>query len=156
MRYELKRASRMSDNFILENVSQNIHHYFPRHIALVLGKALLWAIYDNEISPHIDIGMVNRVKAAARSLHSSLAPDVNPVIKVPLVVGGEEGVLVINELITNGRGWGDGGDNDDANDNGAVALSGGVVQNPSVVGVGGGTADSNQICLLVSAVSSLT
>ena len=43
VKYELKRDSRISEDWLVEHVSSNIARVFPRRVAIVLGKALLWA-----------------------------------------------------------------------------------------------------------------
>ena len=143
IKYELRSDSRISDDWLLEHVSRNILRVFPRQMALVLGKALLWGICDEQVSQYIDAAMVERVRADVNSLNNCYANNnLNPVKKIPLVIGGEEGALIINEL--------DNGDDDD-DEMGAE----GRVRNTNV-GRGGIGNDSNQLRVLVSAVRSLT
>lgn len=138
IKYELRSNSRISNDWLVEHVSKNIASLFPRQMAIVLGKALLWAICDDEASQFIDSAMVQRVRTDVRSLNGCYTAgltSMNPVRKVPLIVNGEEGVLIINEL------------EDDVDD---VNLGHGVQAG------GIGRSDSNQIRMLVSAVKSLS
>ena len=136
IKYEVRRDSRISEDWLLEHVSRNILRLFPRQMALVLGKALLWGICDDEVSQFIEPEMVERVRADVRSLNNCYTNNnTNPVKKIPLVIGGEEGALVINELDN-------GNDNDETN---PVARG----------GIAGGN-DNGQLRVLVSAVRSLT
>ena len=136
IKYELARGSRISDDWILEHVSRNIAQRFPRQLAIVLGKALLWGICDEEVSKFIDNEMVERVRADVRAVQNSFATNgTNPVNKIQLVISGEEGALIINELVE---------DNDEDGNEG-----GGRRNN-----VGGG--NGNELRVLVSAVKSLT
>ena len=73
---------------------------FPRPVALVLGHALLWAVYEDEFgSIMLDEAYVTRVKASyAQVASSTLSENVNPILKVPLVIANVEGTVVISEL----------------------------------------------------------
>lgn len=145
VKYELRRDSRISDDWLIENVAKNIASLFPRRMALVLGKALLWGICDDDVAAFIDTETVQRVRAEVRNLNNCYTTDnVNPVKKIPLIISGEEGALIINELTDD--------DNDGGNGGAGVQQRGGVV---GIGGVGGNSVDSNQIRFLVSAVKSL-
>ena len=43
----IRQGSGITDDWILQNVVPNIARKFPRQVAIVLGKALLWAMYDD-------------------------------------------------------------------------------------------------------------
>ena len=144
IKYELARDSRMSDDWVLEHVSRNIAQRFPRQMAIVLGKALLWGICDEEVSKFIDSQMVERVRADVRALENDYVRNgTNPVKKVQLVIGGNEGALVINELVED--------DAEDGNDGAGQNNTG-----RQIGGIRGGNAGDNDIRLLVSAVKTLT
>ena len=78
-------------------MSFNIARLFPRQVAVVLGKALLWCICDDEASALVDNVMVDRVRSSLRSLNGCYNEETgtNPVRKIPLVISGEEGGLKI-------------------------------------------------------------
>ena len=149
--YALRRESRVSEEWLLEHVSFNIARLFPRQVAVVLGKALLWCICDDEASALVDNVMVDRVRSSLRSLNGCYNEETgtNPVRKIPLVISGEEGVLIIEEVIEeDDEETNEGGERGDNNDgtrrarlNGTSTRSGG---------------NSNQIRLLVNNVKQLT
>ena len=141
VKYELRRDSRISDDWLLEHVAKNIHSLFPRRMALVLGKALLWGICDDDVAVFIDPATVQRVRAEVRNLNNCFSEDnINPVKKIPLIISGEEGALIINELVDDDDDDGHGGN--DGNGRAVVPQQrGGVV---GFGGVGGGSStDSN-------------
>ena len=43
----IRQGSGITDDWILQNVVPNIARKFPRQVAIVLGKAFLWAMYDD-------------------------------------------------------------------------------------------------------------
>jgi hypothetical protein len=44
----IRPGSGITDGWILQNVVPNIFQKFPHQVAILLGKALLWAMYDND------------------------------------------------------------------------------------------------------------
>ena len=50
VKYATKTGYNITDEFILNHVCPHIASLVPRQISLVLGRALLWAIYDEEAS----------------------------------------------------------------------------------------------------------
>ena len=149
VKYELRRDSRISEDWIVEHVSRNIHRFFPRPMALVMGKALLWGVCDDDVCQFIDSLLVERIRSDVRTLNGCFNNNVNPVRKVPLIISGEEGALIINELVE-----------DEDNDDGDNAPGGGaaVCQVANINGstnINGGS-DGAQLRVLVSAVKSLT
>ena len=98
MKYTLRGGSTISSEWILANVTLRISQFFLRSVAEVLGHALLWAVFDDEISPEQDTRLVQRVKTGCAQVEG-LSEGVNPVVKVPLVVANAEGVVVISELV---------------------------------------------------------
>ena len=79
---------------------------FGRNIALVLGGALLWRIFDNDEKNVVPRGIRSRVVAAYNDLCSlqrcTLSTGENPVQKSQLCVYGEEDTVVIELLLTDG------------------------------------------------------
>ena len=110
VKYEIRRGSGVSDQWLFDNVCTQIGRHFPRGVGLVLGRALLWAIFDEKITKLIDDEMVARVKAAVLRLNSNLPVGLNPIKKVPLIVIGDDDSLVISEM--------DDGDDDEVDNDG--------------------------------------
>ena len=98
IKYSIRAESGISDDWILRHVCPQIESKFPRKTSIVLGRALLWAIYDEELGDIIDPQLSERVKTAATQVASRLPPLTNPIRKVPLLVTGYDGALTIKEL----------------------------------------------------------
>jgi hypothetical protein len=49
VKYTLRRGSDISDQLILYHISVDIQRHTPRQVAVVLGTALLWTIYDDHM-----------------------------------------------------------------------------------------------------------
>jgi hypothetical protein len=82
------RGSGISEQWILDHVSVHIRRHTPRQVTIVLGMALLWAIYDDELGTIINDEFSASVKSAARQLNSNLPADMNPIRKIPVIVRG--------------------------------------------------------------------
>ena len=66
---------------------------------LVLGRVIIWAAYDVEISKMRDPNIVARIKSFVPATESTIKLSaLNPVTKVALVVVDNEGNLLIDEL----------------------------------------------------------
>ena len=94
----VREGSNISSDFILTHVFLNIKTVFPREVSLVLGTALLWAIYNDSISQILPQHFVDGVKLSVSQVGGSLLPNQNPVKKIPIIVSGDGGVLVITAL----------------------------------------------------------
>jgi hypothetical protein len=99
IKYTLRRGSGISEQWILDHVSVNIQRHTPRQVAVVLGTALLWAIYDDELGTIINAEFSASVKSAARQLNSNLPAYMNPVRKIPIMVRGDGGSMTITEVV---------------------------------------------------------
>ena len=98
-KYKIKTGYDITDDFILNTVCPNIVLLLPRQIALVLGRALLWGIYNKEASEQIKNRIKNRVKSEL------IIPDgENQIQKVPLFVSGKDGHLAVSEIGVGGEG----------------------------------------------------
>ena len=85
IKYVLRGESRISDDWLVQNVSSNIGRLFPQPMAVVLGNALLWGICDDEFHHFIDAALVDRVRTAVRALNNCYSNDnLNPVKKYHL------------------------------------------------------------------------
>ena len=92
-------ASTITENLIFELVGANISNLFPRQVALVLGRVLIWAAYDEAICELMDPNIVARIKAFIPATGSiTEVSALNPVTKVALIVAGNDGNLLIEEL----------------------------------------------------------
>ena len=99
VKYGLRNGCGVSDAFIVEHVTPFIAAKYPFAVAATLGRALLWAIYSEEMSGMIDEGVRERVKAAvAQVVGDRLADGVSPIRKIPLIITGNEGSLTITEM----------------------------------------------------------
>jgi hypothetical protein len=103
VKYALRRGSGISEQWILDHVSVHIQRHTPRQVAVVLGTALLWAIYDDELGGIINAEFSASVQSAARQLNSNLPEDMNPVCKIPVIVRGDGGSMTITEVVLEGE-----------------------------------------------------
>ena len=96
--YAVKANSGISDDWILQYVVPNIAHEFDRAIALVLGRALLWRIFDPDESNVVPDFTRLRVTNAYRDLgeRCQLDDGENPVQKLPLMVTGDDAEVIID------------------------------------------------------------
>ena len=99
VKYKVKPDSRISDNFILEKVVPSTNTIKNRKTSLILGTALLWAVFDQELSRILDPTYVEGVQQAYNELGSTLQPGENPVTKVLLQISGHGGSLYITEIV---------------------------------------------------------
>jgi hypothetical protein len=97
-KYVVKAGSGISDDWILEYVVPHIRMRFSRSVALVLGRALLWAVFE-DFGVYLPIALRNRIQTAYADIPGrQLVAGENPVKRVPLVVSGNEGEVYIDEL----------------------------------------------------------
>ena len=88
-----------SDEWIAENVVPHITTRFcPEHSAL-LGRALLWSVYDDETSASIPGWLINQVKTAYQSLPTAMEEG-NPIVKRRLLIHGTDGILQVDLMPT--------------------------------------------------------
>ena len=98
IKYELVGNSGLDDNWICQNVTPTIfklHHC--KKVAVVFGKAILWACFDPSQKDHVPKLIRERVISQYESIRL-LDPNTNPIQKVSLVIAGHEGQLFIVEL----------------------------------------------------------
>jgi hypothetical protein len=67
-KYVLKEGSGLSNNWLVMHVAPNIAQVYGEEVAAILGKALLWAIFDDESSARVPPQICTRVMAAYNSL----------------------------------------------------------------------------------------
>jgi hypothetical protein len=100
--YSVKANSGISKEWIFEHVVPNIFANYDEHVAIVLGRALLWRIFDSEQSKVVPRFISEKVKAAYNDLGSrnSLELGENPVKKQPLAVMGNDAEVHIELLLS--------------------------------------------------------
>lgn len=98
--YKAKEDSGISNDWILSYVCPAISRMLPRPVALILGKALLWKIFEDKDN-YLPSEITRRVKGAWHNIpnSSSHGLEYNPISKVPLAVYGTNGQVVIEELM---------------------------------------------------------
>lgn len=99
--YNVKRRSGISEDWILSHVVPMIATQYDRYVALVLGRALLWRVFDEVESRVVPTAIVERVKNAYADLgqRNTLQGGENPVEKVPIIVTGFDAQVHIDLLI---------------------------------------------------------
>jgi hypothetical protein len=101
-KYVLKEETGLSNNWLVGHVATNIAQVYGEEVAAVLGKALLWAIFDDVMSAHIPPQIFMRVMVAYNSLHAQhrLQNGKNPIKKIQLVAswGESEGEVYLAEV----------------------------------------------------------
>jgi hypothetical protein len=118
--YVVKEGSGMSDDWILQYVVPRITSRFPRAVALVLGRVLLWLVFEDynnssaRDDKYLPQELFDRVWTAYRDIPGrTLALVENPIKKVLLIVTGDEGVVYIDELGRSDKNDGTTGDGSD-------------------------------------------
>ena len=111
MTYKVELLSGISNGWILDHVTPNMAQCdIPRDVCLVLGRAMLWRIFDR--SGEGLVPSAHRVRIMARyedlGADNHLEPGTNPVKKVPVVVNGYDAEVLMDEIVV-----GDNGDNDE-------------------------------------------
>jgi hypothetical protein len=98
--YHIKEFSLIDDSWVCENVSPNIQKKYGSKVAAVLGRALLWRIYDPDQSHVVPSEISTGVKNLFNRVQSSWLEDGdNPITKVPLDVQGDiNGNLILTVL----------------------------------------------------------
>jgi predicted ATP-dependent protease len=93
--YMLRKDSGLDDSLVCENAVSNI---FKSHgckkITTVLGKAVAWACLDPQYVP---ADIVKRVENEYERIRT-LETNINPAVKMGLVVAGHEGQLFIDQI----------------------------------------------------------
>jgi hypothetical protein len=118
--YVVKEGSGVSDDWILQYVVPRITSCFPRAVALVLGRVLLWLAFEDynnssaRDDKYLPQELFDRVWTAYRDIPGrTLALVENPIKKVLLIVTGDEGVVYIDELGGSDKNDGTTGDGSD-------------------------------------------
>ena len=99
--YHLKEYSGITDEWVCEEVSPQITAKYGTNVGKVLGRALLWSVYDTSRSKVVPEFMKKKIKAAYDKVtNKNLKDGENPVAKVPMYVGGcPNGNLILDPMI---------------------------------------------------------
>ena len=92
----------LTDAFLLENVTPHTTLAFGDSVGRCLGKALLWAIFNDDCRSLVGADMVDRVRGMVHNLLGDEERDQrmrNPIERIPLVVSGSDGQLYIDEMV---------------------------------------------------------
>jgi hypothetical protein len=98
IKYELRQNSGISEEWIAEHVVPNIVQRLDPHVAAVLGRALLWACFEQELEQWIPPAIKDRVQTAYHAIQQ-LPDGENPVMKVALVITGNDDELHIDDVL---------------------------------------------------------
>ena len=99
--YSVKPNSGIAEDWILQHVDPQIASRYCRPLALVLGRALLWRVFDDNESLVVPPHICHRVKSAYQDLgdRCQLVAGENPVERDPLVVTGSDAEVHIDLLL---------------------------------------------------------
>lgn len=143
IKYELREGSGVSDDWVVANVCVGAATMFAEKVAVVLGRALMWAVFDDDVGaallPTSIIESVKRKYAAVEG--KRIENGTNPVKKSLLIVAGDEGNVIISTMVDEND------ENDGGNDAVRRRIGGGMVGNNSEI--------MNQVRILTSHVSAL-
>jgi hypothetical protein len=116
-KYVCRKGVRVTDEWIRMHIVPNISNNYDPAIALVLGRAVLWAAFNPETSEYVPANIRQRINTHYTDyVRGSLTADENPVHKVQLIASELEGVLFLDELVreTENRGVEEGQDENTA------------------------------------------
>lgn len=102
--YELVPNSGLSDDWIVKHVTPNTAAVYGHEMALILGKALLWACYEVDAKCIVDQTLYQRIITACHAVRGhDASATTNPVQKVGLILSESNGVAIIEacELVPN-------------------------------------------------------
>lgn len=108
--YLVKEASGITNQWVLDYVVPHLVGRIPNQAAVVLGRALLWRVFDTDSALPVPPQISNRVRAAYQGLgdRNTLAVGDNPVRKAPLGVVGIDAQLIVEEILGGGDAGGGG------------------------------------------------
>ena len=85
--------------FVLTKVVPNIRQRLPDSTCIILGKAMLWLVFSSVTNNFISIEYGNGVKADLAETGIVIADGQNPILRMPVLVSGDQGTVYINELV---------------------------------------------------------
>ena len=96
--YKIKEEAGINNEWIKNNVVPFSATKLHPTVALILGKALLWAIFDDNANKWVSETVKNRIKTAYSNLNNNLEEGSNPVERVRVIVSGGGGQLFISDF----------------------------------------------------------
>jgi hypothetical protein len=116
IKYVIRRGCPISDEWAVTHLSPFILQQCPRQVAVVLGKAILWGVFDDQVSQYMYAQMVQNVRTVLLQVPNNGVVcddgnEINPVWKRVIDISGSDGNLVITEL-------GDNENNEEGGDSG--------------------------------------
>jgi hypothetical protein len=84
IKYEIRSGCNISDKWFVTHVTPFILQQCPREVAVVLGKAILWGVFDDQVSQYMDAQMVQSVRTVLlqvpnNGVVSNDGTEINPV-----------------------------------------------------------------------------
>ena len=109
IKYELRDGSGISDNLVVENVNVGAATMFAEKVAVVLGKALTWAVFDDDVGvAMLPTSIIESVKQKYAAVEGkTIENGTNPVKKSLLIVAGDEGNVIISTMVDENDGGND-------------------------------------------------
>jgi hypothetical protein len=91
--------------FILSKVVPNICRQLPDSTAIVLGKAVLWLCFSSHANKFVAAEYSNQLKTECveAGIDHGLESE-NPILKVQIIVSGDQGTVYMDELPMRGSG----------------------------------------------------
>ena len=90
--------SNILTTFILTKVVPNIRRRLPDSVAIVLGKAVLWTVFSSVANSFVSADYCERLKADLMDTGIVVPPGRNPVVKMPVLVSGDQGTVFMDEI----------------------------------------------------------
>ena len=107
--YHLKEDSGLSNSWVCEHIVPNITRVYGTTVGAVLGRAVLWRAMDPEDSLVLPKEWRDDIQRLYNEHGGSTLDDgENPVAKIPLLVHGDNGKLIITPLLDD---WGEDDEN---------------------------------------------
>jgi hypothetical protein len=82
----------------LSKVVPNICRQLPDSTAIVLGKAVLWLCFSSQSNKFVAAEYSNRLKTECVEAGSVGLESENPILKVQIIVSGDQGTIYMDEL----------------------------------------------------------
>jgi hypothetical protein len=111
---DANNTTMMTRTFILRSVVPNIRKRMSESCSLVFGKALLWYLYSNYSNDACSNSVIlNEMRTKVKSELNEILrasnvnvdePDFNPISRVPVIVSGDEGTVLIEVIDSELRG----------------------------------------------------
>ena len=84
--------------FILTKVVPNIRRRLPDSASIVLGKAILWLIFSSVANSFVSTDYCEQLKTDLSDTGIVIPEGRSPILKMPVLVSGDQGTVYIDEL----------------------------------------------------------